>query len=180
MRAAAPPPSCRNSSRTISARPSYSLSGPWISTTRFCNARTSPMSFKCPENTTTVNGQTRKSSQKSKNVAPRLPRFTRKTLPVMHWVSPMCSCACSIGKQLAKQGRASTKSRMSLEATSHSRAPVRGRDGSRRKKTRKHPKMEKADQGHPAGMTLQQTWIVRNYLNALTAAASSSFTSKTV
>jgi LDH2 family malate/lactate/ureidoglycolate dehydrogenase len=28
--------------------------------------------------------QTRKSSQKSKKVVPRLPCFTRKTLPVMH------------------------------------------------------------------------------------------------
>ena len=39
------------------------------------------------------------SLQKSKSVTPRLACFTRRTLPVTHWSSPMCCRASVIGMQ---------------------------------------------------------------------------------
>src|ERR1700740_3121949 len=94
---AASPRSWPRRRRTISARPSYPLTSPSISICFPLSCRTSPTCFRSPGNTTTVKGQTRKSSQKSKKCTPPLPSFTCKTFPVMQRLAPMCFWASEKG-----------------------------------------------------------------------------------
>src|SRR6201987_2060426 len=54
------------------------------------NRRPSPICFRSPGKTTTVKGQTRKSSQKSKKWTPPFPSLTCKTFPRTQRVAPMC------------------------------------------------------------------------------------------